>query len=268
MTSDFGPCSPWDPIWTCDVSAKSPTATGWAVAAATEVLWSMSGMQFGTCTTTLRPCRRSCYDSGWWGRFGGPWGTGYAGPGYDYGTGRYGFWFDLSCGSCSGGCSCTEVSEVILPSPVDRIVQVTMDGTPMATGAYRVDNNRFLVRQDGQRWPRCNNLALDDTHPGTWSVTASYGQTVPVSGQMAVGEMACEFLRAMDGEECRLPVGLQQLARQGVTIQFPQIGSLIRDGITGLYLVDYFLGSANPNRLQSRSRVYNVEQPVHRRAGT
>lgn len=269
MSSDFGPCSPWTPIWTCDLSAKTPLATGQAVAAATSIVWALSGRQFGLCQTTLRPCRKTCYDSGWWAGYGDAWGSiGYAGPGWDYGTGRLGFWFDLSCGSCSGGCSCKEVSEVKLPSPVSSIVQVKMDGTPMATGAYRVDNNRLLVRTDGQRWPRCNDLSKDDTQPGTWSVTALYGQDVPVGGQLAVGEMACEILAAMSGQDCRLPPGVQNLTREGVSISFPEVGSLFAKGRTGLYLVDSFITTVNPNRLPVRSRVYSVDHPVHRRAGT
>lgn len=268
MTADFGPCAPWDPIWTCDVSAKSPTATGYAVSMATSIVWALSGRQFGTCTTTLRPCRRDCNDEGWWTRFGLPWSTSSARGGYDFGTGYYGFWFDLSCGSCSGGCSCSEVSEVILPSPVSSVVTVRMDGTPMATGSYRVDNNRLLVRTDGQRWPRCNDLSKNDDQPGTWSVTAAYGQVVPVAGQLAVGEMACEILRAMDGEDCTLPVGIQALTRQGVSISFPNVGELFSKGRTGLYLVDAFVTTSNPSGLTSRSRVYSVDRPLSRRTNT
>jgi hypothetical protein len=150
---------------------------------------------------------------------------------------------------------------------VSSIVSVKMDGTPMVTGAYRLDNDHLLVRTDGQKWPRCNDLTKDDTQAGTWSVTALYGQTVPVGGQLAVGELACELMRAMNGEDCRLPTGLQSLARQGVTINFADLGSLMKDGITGFDLVDRFIGSVNPNKLQQRSRVYSVDRPAHRRTG-
>jgi hypothetical protein len=268
MTNNFGPCASWTPIWSCDVSAKSPTATGYAAAAATEIVWALTGRQYGTCTVTLRPCGKDCFGDSWWSMYGQPWAPGYLGTGYSYAGLGTGFWFPLGCGSCAGGCSCAEISEVVLPAPVSSIVSVKMDGTPMATGSYRVDNNRLLVRTDGQRWPRCNNLALNDTQAGTWSVTAIYGQEVPVSGQLAVGEMACEILRAMDGQDCRLPAGVQQLVRQGVTINFPDAGTLIKDGITGLYLVDQFVAVANPHRLQRRSRTYSVDRPTPRRAGT
>lgn len=268
--TDFGPCAAWTPIWTCPdrVSTASPTATGYAVQAATEIVWALSGRQFGTCQVTLRPCRRECYNDQWWSSSGSIWYGGITSPwGYPY-AGPNGYWFDLSCGSCSGTCSCSEVSEVILPSPVYSIVNVKMDGTPMATGAYRVDNNRLLVRLDGQRWPRCNNLAVNDDQPGSWSVTALYGEPVPVGGQLAVGELACEFLRAMAGEDCRLPAGVQSIARQGVTINFPDAGEFLKEGRTGFDLVDRFLAAVNPHHLSQRSRVYSVDRPMHRRAGT
>lgn len=266
--ANYGPCSSWTPIWTCDVSAASPTATGYAVAAATEIVWGLSGRQFGTCSVTLRPCRRECYDPGWWQSTGTVWYGGiYAPWGYPY-AGPWGYWMDVGCGSCAGSCSCSEVPEVVLPAPVSSVTQVKMDGTPMVTGAYRVDDARILVRTDGQRWPRCNNLVLDDTQAGTWSVTALYGQAVPVAGQLAVGEMACELLRAMRGEDCRLPAGVQSIARQGVTINFPDAGEFLREGRTGFDLVDRFLATVNPYHLMSRSRVYSIDRPAHRRAGT
>lgn len=260
--TDFGPCADWPVRWTCDVSAESPTATGVAVSSATYVLWALSGRQFGTCQVTLRPCRKECYNDAWWNSYSMPW-TSY----WDYADSNYP-WFVLGCGGCRGGCSCTQVSEVVLPSPVSSVVSVKLDGVTAPTGNYRMDNNRLLVRTDGQQWPSCNNLNKDDTQPGTWSVTALYGQPVPVMGQMAVGELACELLKAMRGEECRLPPGVTQLTRQGVTISIPDFGNLFKDGKTGLYLTDMFLAVTNPKRLPSRSRIYSPDRILHRRTGT
>jgi hypothetical protein len=173
-------------------------------------------------------------------------------------------WFSMGCGGCSGTCSCAEISEVILPSPVSSIVNVKLDGVAV-TGIYRVDNNRLLIRTDGQKWPRCNDLNKDDSQVGTWSVTALYGEDVPEIGQLAMGELTCELLRAMAGEDCRLPPGVTQLTRQGVTVSIPDFGELFKDGRTGLYLTDMFLAWANPNRLMNRSRVYSVDRVAHRR---
>jgi hypothetical protein len=56
--------------------------------------------------------------------------------------------------------------------------------------------------------------------------------------------------------------------RQGVTISFPDVGELFEKGRTGLYLVDAFIATWNPNNLRSRSRVYRVDSPTVRRPGT
>ena len=266
MGADFGPCSPWPVYFTCDVSAYSPAATGQAVQLATDLLWGLSGRQFGTCTVTTRPCREECAGEGPFGGALYPWlpTSSVAQIGWDTS-----WWFEAGCGSCDfGSCSCNRISQIRLPSPVNQVVQVKVDGSPLVTGAYRLDNNRLLLRTDGQMWPRCNDLNLDDTHSGTWSVTASYGEDVPQSGQVAMGQLTCEILKAMNGQDCQLPANVTQLIRQGVTITMPSIGELLDNHRTGLYLVDLFLQAVNPNKLVQRSRVYSPDRPPVRRAGS
>ena len=264
MTAQFGPCAGWPVQWTCDVATLNPAVTGVAVASATETLWALTGQRFGLCEVTLRPCRRDCFDGSFFDDFGPPW-TGarsYPQPALIGGQ-----WFNLTCGSCTD-CACGSVSEALLPAPVHSVIEVKVDGTPLVTGAYRVDNNRLLVRTDGGRWPRCNDLSRTDTEEGTWSVTALFGEEPPEGAALAMGELACQFARAADGEDCRLPAGVQQLVRQGVTISYPDVGELFAKGRTGLYLVDAFIATWNPGHLRSRSRVYRVDRPTVRRAGT
>jgi len=259
-----GPCANWPVTWACDTSTLNPAVTGTAVSMATEFLWAASGMRFGVCEVTLRPCRRDCQTGGFYDDFGPPWTAQY----YPQPALVGGLWFNLTCGSCTGSCSCGLVSEVQLPAPVNTIVEVLIDGTPLVSGAYRVDNNRLLVRTDGSQWPLCNDLSLDDTEVGTWSVRATYGEALPEGTALAMGQLACEIAKAADGGDCRLPAGVQQLVRQGVTISYPDVGELFRQGRTGLYLVDMFLSTWNPYNMRQRSRVYNVDRPSVRRAGT
>jgi hypothetical protein len=179
-----------------------------------------------------------------------------------------GKWYNLTCGSCSGGCNCAIISEALLPAPVKQIVEVKVDGLIVPTGSYRVDDNRLLVRTDGGLWPICNNLARPDTQMDTWSVTAKFGQTVPAGGEWAVGELACEMVKAMQGQDCRLPKTVTSLARQGVTITFPDLTTLFDKQRTGLYLVDLFLTTWNPSRLRHRSGTYSVDRAKPRRTYT
>lgn len=264
----YGPCDSWPVTWMCDVSCESPQVTAQALSAATEVVWALSGRQFGLCEVTLRPCRQDCATYPWPSSgSSGSWSE-WPGQGWLSVALVGGQWFNVVCGRCTQGCSCTSISEVLLPAPVRRVVEVRVDGDVMPTGSYRLDDARRLVRTDGSEWPRCNDLNLDDTEDGTWSVTAEYGRDVPELGMMAVGELACQFVRARNGEDCLLPANVTQLVRQGVTIQMPNAVELLREHVTNLYLVNLFIQTYNPNRLVRRSGVYSVDATLGRRTGT
>ena len=263
MSTEFGPCADWPVRFPCEIVCSSPEASGSAVRFATDVVWALSGRQFGTCEVTLRPCHNDCMDAPWphseW-----TW------PGNQYITPALidGAWFNIVCQSCVGSCSCTRISEVTLPAPVKRITQVRVDGVTLVTGSYRVDDNRFLVRTDGGEWPRCNDLSHSDGAVGTWSVTVQVGRDVPEGGMWAVGELACEILKAINGEDCRLPRNVTQLARQGVTISYPDMNALFDKGRTGLYMTDLFIATWNPNALRQPSRTYSIDRPRARRTNT
>lgn len=268
MSADFGPCSSWPVRWLTDVSTESPIVTAAAVAAATDIVWALSGRRFGTCSFKLRPCRRSCLDTpfpdGWTS-----W-PGTIAPPLGAGGGWGGWWFPSVCGNCasSTSCACGALPEINLPAPVSSVTEVRVDGSVLVTGAYHVDDNRKLVRLDGKSWPICNDLAHDDTGVGSWSVTVVVGEDVPDSGAFAIGEMAGEYLKATHGEDCRLPRNISSLVRQGVTISMPMLSDLLKEGRTGMPLVDLFIAATNPHHLPSRSRVYSVDNAAARRVGT
>lgn len=266
MTS-FGPCESWPVAWPAckELETASPTVTGRAVAAATQILWGLSGRRFGECQMTLRPCRRDCSTAPWPGGYS-PWSGGMSWP---QPLLHGGVWFNVICGSCPGECSCTSLSEVVLPSPVSSIIAVKVNGISLAvTGAYRLDDNRLLVRLGGFTWPSCQELNKDDTQVGTWSVTAKFGEPVPELGQMAMGELACELLKAMRGVDCRLPQQVTSLARQGVNISFPDPTSLLAQGRLGLYMADLFIETVNPGGLKAPSQAYRVDGREPRRVST
>lgn len=253
---------PWPVDWSaCTlVDGASPAATGTAVACASYVLHALSGRQFGLTSVTLRPCRRDCFPDGIL-----PDGYGLWLGGYPTAALVGGVWMNLTCYSCSGSCSCSRLEELWLAGPVRDVVQVKVNGTPLATGgAYRLDASQFLVRVDGGSWPLCQDLSLDDSQPGTWSVTARFGRDVPTLGQVAVGELACEFLRGFRGEDCALPRSVVNLARQGVTMAFPDPATLLENHRLGLRISDLFIDSVNPHHLAQRSRVLSPDTLARR----
>lgn len=254
MSSDFSPTASWPVTWPCDVSTESPTATGIAVSFASEVLWSLTGQRFGFTTVKLRPIRAGQLDTpfpdGWQ-----PW-PGLQPPpdvASSWGWGWSGYWIAIG--------SCESRSEVTLPGPVHAITEVKVDGVVVSGSAYRVDGGRLLVRLDGSAWPYYQNLTLPDTSAGTWAITAQYGESVPSGASIAVGELACEFLKGLSGQDCRLPRAVTQLARQGVTITLPDMASQFEKGLTGLYFCDMFIKTWNPGGLRGRARAYSVDRP-------
>lgn len=257
----YGPTDVWPPTWTCkEIQTASPAATGLAARIATQVLWSLSGRQFGTTTMTLRPCRRDCYATL----------ASYLHDPLTYPSPALigGAWINLGCGTCGpSGCACTTLSEAVLPGPVHSIVQVKVDGAVLGSSAYRVDDSRLLVRLDGGQWPLCNNLLKADTELGTWSVTAKVGEDVPEAGLLAAGELACEILKGFEGKDCSLPERVQSLVRQGVSITYPEPAEFLSDGKLGLVWGDRFIAAANPAGLTQRGRTWSVDRMPARRVG-
>ena len=254
-----GPCEVWPVVWSCPLSAEVMAVTGIALEAASAVLWARSGRRFSLCSTTLRPCRADCADGsylydGWW-----------AWPSSPRPRFFQGVWTNVTCGFCQDGCSCSVVSRVRLPVPVSSITSVVIDGATMPASAYQLYDYRDLIRQDGGEWPRCNNLSVPDGSPGTWSITAVYGEDVPMLGRMAVGELAAEFAKAIACDaSCQLPQPVQQLTRQGVSMSFLDPNEVYANGRLGLRLSDMFLSTYNPDGLRAAARVYSVDHPYGR----
>lgn len=251
-----GPCDDWDPIWgTCliNLPTEAHAFTGSALTAASEILWQLTAQRFGLCRVALRPCRASCVSesdrgAGWW-EFGS----------YPYPTWIAGAWFNLGCAGCTSGCSCTVLQETLLPGPIAAMVEVKVDGTVLDPAAYEVHDYRKLVRIDGGSWPLCNNFTLPTTETGTWSVTADYGEPVPVTGRIAAGELACEIARSLAGLDCDLPSGVQQITRQGVSMTFNEYTDVLDNGLVGLPHSDRFIKLYNPKKLMARSAVFDLD---------
>lgn len=130
-------------------------------------------------------------------------------------------------------------------------------GQELAPEEYALEGDR--VMRFGECWP-CDE-GCDDP---PIKVIYVYGVDVPPLGELAMGELACEFLAALTGADCRLPSNAVSITRQGVTVELGDQRTLFETGRIGLPISDAFIRSANPNRLQSQSRVWTPD--VARRA--
>lgn len=246
----MAPCA-----WTVEMGCYS----GWAEMSpelrtraeqwATEMLWMLSGRQFGACPVTVRPCQ-ACAQLTWqtygviWEGGGGSW-VPYL---------RDGVW--SNCG-CVGSHACRPASEVYLPGPVAGVSEVRVDGAVVDPAAYRVDDGVWLVRTDGGEWPQTQNLSLPAGAFDTFTVTYLRGTPVPAAGRIAAGALAWEFAQACAGSACRLPAQAQSIIRQGVEMQLVAEDSA--DMLTGVSEADQWIRAVNPGRLRQRPRVSSLD---------
>lgn len=260
----------------CTALANLDAATEEAVIeAATSYLWNWTKRQFGTCPVTVRPCRETC--PSYWTTYRGRGGPSMYLPWYSGGGGVLnpalinGQWFNLPCGGgCPADkCSCNYVPTVELAGPVASVSEVLINGTVLATSAYRVDNYRYLVRTDGEDWPTCQNMAQDPAVVGsdTFQVTYNIGVAVPAGGQIAAGVLACEFAKAVCGDNsCRLPERVRTVARQGISMELMDtFNSMYINGNTGLFLVDSWIASIMASNRHSAMRVASPDSRSVRR---
>lgn len=253
----LGPCA-WTADWSCcEVPADSEAITGSMLQGATELLWALSGRQFGECTVTLRPCREDCWD----GRFRwSPWGGSYPFP-----AKIDGIWVNFACGSCPGSCSCSRVSKFMLPTSATEIVQIKIDGDILDPDAYRLDNRIKVVRQDGGEWPRCNSESKIAGEDGTWTVTTKFGRELPKLGELAVAELTCEYIKfCTNADDCQLPANWASINQSGLTITRANASKTDLDDLPEEWLpwTRRFLRAFNPNRLVAPSQVWSPDVPT------
>lgn len=257
MDYDILPCD-----WPVDYSAcggglPEPLASLPASGVATfeemaaTYLWDWTGRKYGQCEVTLRPCRQDCWEgrSTFWGGSGGPLRGGLPfTPALIRGQ-----WYNLGCGTCGDACGCGSTQALRLPGPIASVGEVQIDGTVLDPAAYRVDNGRFLVRQDGALWPTCQDMNLVLGQPDTWGVTYTKGYAVPKGGQVAAGLLANELAKAACNDKtCGLPRRVQSITRQGVTVAVLDAFDDIDEGHTGIWLIDSWVASVvrRPRRMR------------------
>lgn len=242
-----GSCVPYSPTMGC-----CPEWADWdddllcrAMTLAWDTLRVLSGGQVGNCPVLVRPCASAPCSA-----------CSMAGPTLIRTGDCETCWTNAACGQF--GCSCTRLSEIVLPGPVAELWQVKIDGAILPVDAYRVDNGNRLVRTDGQAWPSCQRMDADvDSEPGTLGVWYVPGVVPDAAGLWAAGVMTCEFAKACSGGKCRLPSAVTAISRQGISMEIST--GMFPDGMTGIREVDAYLTSINPNGLKMPSRVWSPD---------
>lgn len=240
----------------CDPSQPIPEdVAGWSQQMAKEILYDLSGRQFGVCIAVERPCpSRPC--------------DGY-GVGYNLdvvGTQQGWSLVTQHCGCARRSCECRDRPTVRLARrPIVEVLEVKIDGAILDPSHYALARTphgrgmRVLARTDGAPWPSCNDRFAPDTETGVWSITYKYGNPVPTGGQIAAGILACELAKACLGDDtCRLPQRIQTRSVNGQTVGFLDKLDVIKDGRTGIAEIDQWLVAVNPAGLRRRAKVFAV----------
>lgn len=92
-------------------------------------------------------------------------------------------------------------------------------------------------------------------------VTYTYGTPPPAAGKMAARALATQFayLWGDDADKCTLPERVTSVQRQNVSWVLLDQQDFIADLRTGVYAVDLFLKTVNPDRATQRAKVFSPD---------
>lgn len=130
-----------------------------------------------------------------------------------------------------------------------------IDGTIIPSNEYFLQDHSIL-----QGTPICSWLACNV------EVTYTYGTPPPTAGRAAARILATELVKLYEGDDtCALPQRVTSVARQGVSYTILDNQDFIDELKTGIYAVDLFLRSSNPDKARARARVFSPDMPRARR---
>lgn len=182
--SRFGPCEPF--ATPDDVCNQLPDDTRPQdilpfLDQATELIWKLTGRQFGACMKTVRPYRENCGKSK------------CCNPSPRLINGQF--------YNCDPG-TCGDIDFLELPCvSVCEILYIVVDGGLLDLSQVMLNKNK-LVRCDGGSWPVCS----DPCCPYDFEIAYRCGIPVPSPLVAATANLAIEFFYACyRPDKCRLP---------------------------------------------------------------
>lgn len=130
-----------------------------------------------------------------------------------------------------------------------------MKGNIIDPNTYYLADHSTIYGTPGANWS-----------PSNVEVTYTYGSPPPAAGRAAARMLATELVKLYEGDDtCALPQRVTSVSRQGVNYTILDNQSFIDELKTGLYAVDLFLKTANPDKARARSRVFSPDVPRARR---
>jgi len=215
-----------------------------AVKVASQILWALSGRKYGGVVTVTERyiCASRAYRLGGSTRNYSPELVG--GEMYNIPFDEFDDYAELTTDGMSPS---TRLR--LRGTPVVAIHSVrNRSGSIVAPSHYYLVDHSTLQARAGFAWSPCNI-----------EVTYSYGSPPPASGKAAARVLATEFVKLWNGDDCDLPSRVTSISRQGVSYTILDNQDFIDDMRTGLYIVDLFLKSTNPDKARAKARVFSPD---------
>jgi hypothetical protein len=131
------------------------------------------------------------------------------------------------------------------------------------------DNSGNIV--DPNKYYLADHSTLYGTPGANWTptnveVTYSYGTPPPSAGRAAARLLARELVKLYEGDDtCALPQRVTSVSRQGINYSILDDQDFLDNMRVGIYAVDLFLKSVNPDKARARARVFSPDVPRARR---
>lgn len=141
--------------------------------------------------------------------------------------------------------------------PVQRIHTIrNRSGVVIDSSHYYLVDSSTVQAAPGVAWTPCDV-----------EVTYSFGIDPPTMGKMAARALAKEFAKGWSGDDdCALPQRVTSISRQGVSYTLLDQQDFLDELRTGIYEIDLFLRSVNPDKARAKARVFTPDVPRARRA--
>jgi hypothetical protein len=220
-------CQPWPIAWPCSTEGVDPALLDAAADLAGQLIWSLSGYRIGVCS--YREAFRPATTAG-------------CGAPYKDASGNW------RNGGQQGACCRVLLSH----RPVGAILEVRDGGVVLDSTAYALEGS--WLRRRGACWT--TSFACDDPE---LIVVYQAGVPFPAGTAAAVGEVACEYLSALQGGQCRLPSRATSITRQGVTVTLDTAADFVNRRRIGLPITDAWLESVAGSGPRVASKVYSPD---------
>lgn len=128
-------------------------------------------------------------------------------------------------------------------------------GKIISPSKYYLSEHSTIIATPGANWS-----------PSNVEVTYTYGTPPPTAGKAAARILATELVKLYEGDDtCALPQRVTSVSRQGVSYTLLDSQDFIDELRTGIYAIDLFLKTSNPDRARARARVFSPDVPKARR---